>query len=325
MQLFPERDRRGRKLLVAALVLSLLVHLAGGGAWVLFARRVAPVLAKLLPHPKPTPDEFVATSDAITIERRTVPRAMRRRRRSRRRAGRARAASRRLPRRSPCRSRAHAAAARRGVADAEPTAVPTYRAAARHDPPSAARRERGAARRRRASARRRRQHEQPAARGAFSPQQIAALDAQFSKTIAQAQRALTDVPPQSAPPRDDDEALPARDGRLARRPHVGARPVPRDADVVPRAAGVALHGLRLRLHRRLQRARAHPVAAAVRAQRRSRGPSRTRCIRSRSRRRAGTLPHPFAFSRLVCIFYKNDCQALIDRERANGDPNYAPP
>jgi hypothetical protein len=37
------------------------------------------------------------------------------------------------------------------------------------------------------------------------------------------------------------------------------------------------------------------------------------------------LPHPFAFSRLVCIFYKSDCQALIDRERANGDPNYAPP
>ncbi|HEY6235235.1 MAG TPA: hypothetical protein VIW69_09070, partial [Candidatus Elarobacter sp.] len=38
-----------------------------------------------------------------------------------------------------------------------------------------------------------------------------------------------------------------------------------------------------------------------------------------------TLPHPFAFSRLVCIFYKTECQALIDRERANGDPNYAPP
>ena len=37
------------------------------------------------------------------------------------------------------------------------------------------------------------------------------------------------------------------------------------------------------------------------------------------------LPHPFAFSRLVCIFYKTECQALIDRERANGDPNYAPP
>jgi hypothetical protein len=37
------------------------------------------------------------------------------------------------------------------------------------------------------------------------------------------------------------------------------------------------------------------------------------------------LPHPFAFSRLVCIFYKAECQALIERERANGDPNYAPP
>ncbi len=38
-----------------------------------------------------------------------------------------------------------------------------------------------------------------------------------------------------------------------------------------------------------------------------------------------TLPHPFAFSRLVCIFYKTECDAVIARERANGDPAYAPP
>ena len=37
------------------------------------------------------------------------------------------------------------------------------------------------------------------------------------------------------------------------------------------------------------------------------------------------LPHPFAFSRLVCIFYKTECDAVIARERANGDPTYAAP
>jgi hypothetical protein len=37
------------------------------------------------------------------------------------------------------------------------------------------------------------------------------------------------------------------------------------------------------------------------------------------------LPHPFAFSRLVCMFFRDDCQALIDRERAAGDPDYAAP
>jgi len=34
------------------------------------------------------------------------------------------------------------------------------------------------------------------------------------------------------------------------------------------------------------------------------------------------LPHPFALSRAVCAFYHDECKAVIDRERANGDlPN----
>ncbi len=40
----------------------------------------------------------------------------------------------------------------------------------------------------------------PSSKSAFSRQQIAALDAQFSQTIAQAQHAITDVPMQRRPP-----------------------------------------------------------------------------------------------------------------------------
>jgi hypothetical protein len=32
-----------------------------------------------------------------------------------------------------------------------------------------------------------------------------------------------------------------------------------------------------------------------------------------------TLPHPFALSRAVCVFYRAECKAVIDRERANGE------
>ena len=40
---------------------------------------------------------------------------------------------------------------------------------------------------------------------ASPPQQMAALDAQFSRTIARAQRSLTDVPPQKRPPARNPE------------------------------------------------------------------------------------------------------------------------
>ena len=200
MELFPQRDRRDRNVLTAALVLSLLLHLIAGGAWLLFAARVAPVLAKLVPRPTPTP-EFVATSDAITIERRTVPRAMRRspaqRPRSQPRPQRA-AQQLAVPRAAvPLATLPTLPPPAPGRPAAEPTTVPTFppRHATIHHPRAGASP---------APPRFVAQHV-PAAvavphtarssgRSAFSPQQIAALDAQFSKTIAQAQRALTDVP-----------------------------------------------------------------------------------------------------------------------------------
>jgi hypothetical protein len=334
VQLFPEHDRRDRKFLVVALILSLLVHVAGGGAWVLFARRIAPVVAKLLPHPKPTPDEFVATSDAITIEKRTVPRAMRR-------TPAQRPPSRPRPRRV-AQAPAPAPVPRRvpvplptlpppalGVPTTQPTTVPTYRprhGTLHHPLPGATAAPRTVAQRlpsttttttTTATTR-------SASRGAFSPQQIAALDARFSKTIAQAQRALTDVPRQTRRPattmkhyqlvmagsRGD---LTSAQGQCRATQTWYSGPVVwhyMDCDFVY-TDGFAEHVF-IPWPQRFARTddpadhpyKMYPVEDPP---------------------PGWSLPHPFAFSRLVCIFYKTECQALVDRERANGDPNYAPP
>ncbi|MDB5071212.1 MAG: hypothetical protein JWM87_2323, partial [Candidatus Eremiobacteraeota bacterium] len=179
MQLFPERaDRRNRRLLPAALILSLLVHLAGGGVWGLFGHNIAPAIAKLFPRPSPTP-ELVAISDAITIEKRSVPRP-------------AVAARTKQPRRPQPRRLAQLPALQTmpvptlaPVPTAAPTAVPTteptYRPErgtihhARAEPTPAPARPRDAP------------QQQQSAKNGFSSQQLAALDAQFSRTIAQAQ------------------------------------------------------------------------------------------------------------------------------------------
>ncbi|HEY0381279.1 MAG TPA: hypothetical protein VGC72_03675 [Candidatus Elarobacter sp.] len=332
MQLFPERDRRGRRLIVVALILSLLVHAAGGGAWEFFARRVGPAVAKLLPHPKPTPDEYVATSDAITIEKRTVPRAMRRT----------------PPQRPPSRPRprrvAQAPAPQpmpvavptlpppaAGVPTAEPTAVPTYRpqrgtihhprAGATAAPPRAV----ALNPRTTTTATKATTATSSSARGAFSPQQMAALDAQFSKTIAQAQRSLSDVPPQTrraarstmkhyqlvmAGSRGD---LTSAQGQCRATQTWYRGPVVwhyMDCDFIY-TDGFSEHVL---IPWPQQFARNddpsdHPY----------------KMYPVEEPPPGWVLPRPFAFSRLVCIFYKNECQALVDRERANGDPNYAPP
>ncbi len=70
-------ERRARLVLGLALALSLILHLSAGGVWTYFGHRVASAVARFLPRPKPTPSEIVATSDAITITRQTVPRPMR--------------------------------------------------------------------------------------------------------------------------------------------------------------------------------------------------------------------------------------------------------
>jgi hypothetical protein len=312
VRLFPERERRDRNTLVIALILSLVVHVVGGGTWLLFARHVAPVLAKLLPHPSPTPPEFVATSDAITIEKRTVPRAQHRT----------------PPQRPPAVAQAQpqAPAPRRitvvvptlpppvlGAPAAAPTALPSYRPrhGTIHHPL------RGAPSAPPAQSR-------PAARRALSSQQIAALDAQFGKTIAQAQRALTDVPQQKRRPATTMKryqlVMAGSRGDLTSA-QGQCRPTQTwfrgntvwhymDCDFIY-TDGFSEHVLIPWPHRfaRNDDPTDHPY----------------KFYQVQEPPPGWALPHPFAFSRLVCIFYKAECQALVDRERANGDPSYAPP
>jgi len=326
VQLFPQRERRDRNVLAVALIVSLLMHLAGGGAWLLFAHRVAPVLAKLLPHPKPTPDEFVATSDAITIEKRTVPRATHRtapqppRRQPRPR----RVAQVSMPRPVPM-NVPTLPPPTEGVPTAEPTTVPTYRPqhGTIHLP------QRGATAAPRAVAvnpatTTTTSTARSAARGAFSPQQMASLDAQFSKTIAQAQRSLTEVPPQARRPATTMKRyqlvmagsrgdLTSAQGQCRATQTWYRGPVVwhyMDCDFVF-TDGFSEHVL---IPWPQQFARNDDPADH---------PYKFYPVEDPP---AGwQLPHPFAFSRLVCIFYKAECQALVERERANGDPNYAPP
>jgi hypothetical protein len=65
---------RTRRVLIAALILSVLIHLFGGAAYE-YGRRVL-LAAHLLRErvPKQNPNDYVATSDVIHIEKRTVPR-----------------------------------------------------------------------------------------------------------------------------------------------------------------------------------------------------------------------------------------------------------
>ena len=163
-----------------------------------------------------------------------------------------------------------------------------------------------------------------AARGAFSPEQIASLDAQFSKTIAQAQRSLTEVPPQAR--------RPATTMKRYQLVMAGSRGDLTSAQGQCRATQTWYRGPTVWHYDRLRFLYTDGFSEHVlipwpqqfpRNDDPEDHPNKFYPVEEPP---AGwQLPHPFAFSRLVCIFYKSECQALIERERANGDPNYAPP
>ena len=323
MDLFPERadSRSSQRLLPAALLASLLFHLAFGGVWGFFTRQVVPVVAKLVPRPTPTP-EIVALSDAITIEKRTVPREAHRAPRTR-------------PVRQQPRRVAEAPVPRTLPIPAVPTLPPIPTAAPTTHPTTEPtteptfRPERGTIHHARAVPTpepRPREMPTPAPKNLFSQQQIAALDAQFSKTIAQAQRSLTDVPRQRraaarAPDQLRYEAIMSgtpeeflaaqgdctsiiQEGHTATFSYYYFRCTIRYSDgyfedvsflwphVFPNRrdpVDIYRHG-----GDRLVFPMQAPPAGFV-------------------------LPPHFALSRAVCSFYKARCQSIIDRERANGN------
>ncbi len=319
MQLFPERDdRSGRRLVIIALLLSFLVHLVGGGAWLLLSQRLAPIVAKLLPRPTP---EIVALSDSITIERRTVPHESHRARPRQRR-----------PQPRPKRVAVAPAPQRPELPTLPPVAVPTSRPTVVPTTEPTYRPEPAQIHHPRAQptleptpepTSREVSTPKPASGSAYSPQQIAALDAQFSKTIAQAQHALS-VAPQThhaaTTMKHYQQVMAGSRGDLtnAQGQCIAAQTWYRgntvwhyeDCDFVY-SDGFSEHVL-IPWPQHFNR-NDDPVDHPYRRYTVQDPPV------------GWTLPHPFAFSRLVCVFYKAECQALIERERANGDPNYAPP
>jgi hypothetical protein len=312
--LFPERDdRRNRWLLPVALILSVIVHLAGGEAWGWFGHRLAPVIAKLMPRPTPSP-ELVALTDAITIEKRSVPRPAQR--------------ARPLPKPRPAQPRpqrvARLPALRQlpvptlaPVPTTAPTAAPVYhtRTGTIHHPraePTPVQIARAAPR-----------PEPPSSKNAFSPQQMAALDAQFSKTIAQAQHALTDVPPQRRPPaRNPDqlryeqvmagtpEQFLSAQGECVsiqsgtRGPYVDRylRCVITYSDGYFEQVSFpwAFHFTRRNDPFQYEDGSYHPFPMQPPPD-------------------GFALGHPFALSRAICSFYRAQCASVIMRERANGN------
>ena len=312
MQLFPERyDRKGRRLLPTALTLSFLVHLAGWGIW-LFAARVAPMMTALVPHASPTP-EIVALSDAITIEKRSVPRP-----------------ARRSPSVTPPQQRLIPPLPALAPAPAPvPTLAPVPTSRPALEPPRSTvfRSQRGTIHRPRAEPtpepRRVAEHGASAARNAFTPQQMAELNTRFQRTISAAQRSLSDIPPQSRPPARAPDQL-RYEKIMAGTPESF---LAAQGDCVSLAD--TAHGATIDRILRCQITYSDGYFENVTFPWRYRFSRRTDPFQysdgyshpfpMQAPPDAFPLPHPFALSRAVCSFYRAQCSRVIDAERANGN------
>jgi hypothetical protein len=326
---------RARRVLGVAIALSLLLHVIVGGVWEGFAHRVATAVARYLPRPKPTPSEIVATSDTITITRQTVPRQSKRT--PPRAHPQARPAQRPAPRAVPA-PRAlpvpTLAPLPSPLPTHEPKPAPSIRAVAYakiHRPrpaPSSEARETPRETPRYAP---REQIHVPhvesrgsrAARAAFSAEQLAALNARFSKTISDADRALTSVPAQRKPPSTMKRYQLVMAGSRGDLKSAQGQCRPTQTW---RGGGYVWHYMDCEF---LYTDGFDEHVLIPWPQRYAPNddptdhPGKSYVVEDPPPGYA--LPHPFAFSRLVCIFYKSECDAVIAHERANGDPAYAAP
>ncbi len=305
MQLFPERDHRSRRFLALALVLSLVLHVAGGSLWALLVRS-----ARVLTH---QPEEVLARTEPITIERlRTppptpvptpVPTPRPRPAQSRPHA--TRPVQQTLPRRRETPQLAQPTFA----PNPEPTAAP--RVAKIHVP----RAQRVAMVRVPHGARGRAQ-----ASGSID---VGALDAQFRQTIAQAQHdvATTPQPDRSAGVSTMKQYNKYLVGNIE--DVTGANGSCDPLDDGTYRGGYTWYYLRCTVHY------ADGYVESVAFPWPFKFTRQNDPFFSRDGRRhefpgqpppdGFVLPHPFALSRAVCAFYHAECKAVIDRERANGN------
>lgn len=326
LQLFPERDEsRTRWLLPAAVIISLLLHVIAGGTWLFFNRQIAAVVAKVLPRPTPTP-EIVALSDAITIEKRTVPREA-----HRSRALRPQRRAQPRPRPQP-RTVAQLPQLRQLAVPTlppiatspptiEPTVVPTIRPVHANVhfrrveptlPPVHSLR----------------MPVVPAPKQPFSAQQMAALDQQFRRTIAAADRSLSDVPRQRRPPAIAPNAQ--RYAAVMAGSPQQFLSAQGDCTSLADAARGAIVERVLRCLIRYSDGYYEEVTFPWQYHfYRRTDPfgyldGQIHPFPMQAPPPGFILPQPFALSRAVCSFYRAQCQALIDRESAAGNQP-APP
>lgn len=302
-----------------ALLLSLLVHLVAGGIIGRWGERIAGVVARLVPRPTPTPEDMAATSDIITIEKKhTVPRV------ARRAQPEPKPQPRSIPR--PERVAQLSAPLAQSVPTAlplptqEPTSAPTFtpkhgtihhpqsskatapRAVARIEPvqaPPADMAVRGA--------------QQPSNR--LSSAQIAALESQMRQTIAQTHVALNDAVPQRQPPSTMKSYKLIMAGTLDDVQSAQGLCKPIDTK---RTGGYIWH---IQDCTFVYKDGYSEHVTIPWWQRYAPGddpadhPWKRYVVQPPP---DGPAPSPLNFSRLVCTFYKAQCQALIDRENAAG-------
>jgi len=203
---------RTRRVLIAALVLSVLIHLFGGAAYD-YGRHLL-LAAHLLrePVPKKNPNDFVATSDVIHIEKRAVPRRTNPQRPAPRPAAPSRAEPRidpqlpalAVPQLDPEKPVARAETPRPLETRPPELAHETHKAAPRLAEektggiPDATPEPKPETVERQAPRAQRKPTERKTAQ--FSPQQIATLESQFQKTIQSSREDLSSVVDQTKEP-----------------------------------------------------------------------------------------------------------------------------
>jgi hypothetical protein len=290
VQLFPERDLRGRRWFLIAVLLSLFIHFAGGSLWAFFAR---------VTHQGGRPeDQVVARIETITVERRPRPTA---------------------PPQPPAAPALAVPRARVPLPEAPQLAVPTLAPRAEPTPKPDARLRRlpsrvaatvpvpNGARGRHAAA------------GALSAEQITALEGSFRKTIDQAQQAVAETPvphPQVALTKQYNDVL-----RGSINDIVGGSGICYPLDNGTVRGPYTYYYLTCSIKYTDGYAESvsfpwpfhfsrgnDPFASRNGPQRFPPQPPPPGFV----------LSHPFALSRALCTYYHDECAAVLERERAAG-------
>lgn len=312
MHTSPDRRRRGRNLLGLALLLSALFHVTAGGIWAAFGHRIAITVGKILPQPKESlPPKDVAPIDTITISRAVVPAQPRRT----------------TPRVAPPKP------VRPTIAQApppRPAPVPTEAPRATPAPtvppaPKVVRPQRVTAPAPRVAVVTTPHQQKPAPKNALSPQQLAALDSQFRQAISDDQRAVQQGPPQ--PKLSSTSTMADRRFKLVM--EGTPQEVSGQGYCNPLRAWVDgdTHWYYLNCTTTYTDGFSEQVDIPwpVHFPKNNDPMINHRRFDLTDPPAGFSLPHPFALSRVTCAYFKNACQAVIDKEKASGDPQYADP